>query len=189
MAKRWKIKEKLFLEKHYASRGARWCGMQLGRTEKSVTVFAWEQGIKGERKNTFKHGDIPWNKGVSHCHEGTFKAGNKARAFKVGQTTIRTKRGRRLKYIKVDENKPLVPLHKYIYEKHYGKVPHGYIFVFLDGDTLNTGLSNIKALSRKEFLDCRWAQMPKRERERFTRRMQLKREEAAVRKQVKALFK
>lgn len=187
--RKWKVKERTFLQKHYANRGARWCAMQLGRTETAITQFCHKEGIKGKRRTAFQNGNIPWNKGKSYCHKGGFKPNHKHTANKVGQISTRTKRGRTVQYIKYNLDAPPMPLHRYLYLQLIGPIPDGHIVAFLDGDTMNAELSNIKAMSRQEHGKHLWQRMSKRERERFTKRAHRKRQKTQVRKQVKKLFK
>lgn len=189
MPKPWKVKERTFLQKHYANRGARWCAMQLSRTETAVVQFCHKEGIKGKRRTAFQNGNIPWNKGKSYCHKGGFKPNHKHTANKVGQISTRTKKGRTVQYIKFSLDAPPMPLHRYLYLQIIGPIPDGHIVAFLDGNTMNTDVSNLKAMSRQEHSKHLWQRMSKRERERFTKRAHRKRQETQVRKQVKKLFK
>jgi len=185
----WKLKEKRFLQKHYAKRGARWCAMQLGRSETAVLQFCSKEGIKGKRRTAFKNGHTPWNKGKSYCHKGSLKPNHKHTANKVGQVSTRTSRGRSVQYIKYSLDSPPMALHRYLYLQLIGPIPDGHIVAFLDSDTMNTELSNLKAMSRQEHSKHFWQRMSKRDRERYNSRAQRKRQESQVRKQVKKLFK
>ena len=188
MPKPWKVKERTFLQKHYANRGARWCAMQLGRTQTAVVQFCHKEGIKGRRRTAFQNWNIPWNKGKSYCHKGGFKPNHKHTANKVGQISTRTSRGRSVQYVKYTLDDPPMALHRYLYLQLIGPIPDKHIVAFLDGDTMNTELSNLKAMSRQEHSKHLWQRMSKRERERYKKRAQRKRQESQVRKQVKKLF-
>ena len=41
---------------------------------------------------------------------------------------------------------------RYIYEKHYGKIPKGYVIMFLDGDNTNFDINNLACVKNKEKL-------------------------------------
>lgn len=38
--------------------------------------------------------------------------------------------------------------HRAIWEQHYGKIPDGYVVIFLDGDTTNIEIENLEIVSR-----------------------------------------
>ena len=42
--------------------------------------------------------------------------------------------------------------HVFVWEQHNGKVPKGHVVIFLDGNTLNTDISNLALISRNELL-------------------------------------
>ena len=50
-----------------------------------------------------------------------------------------------------DPNKWMLK-HKYVWEKCHGKMPSGYVLIFLDGNSTNTDISNLKLIKRSELL-------------------------------------
>jgi len=93
-----------------------------------------------------------------------------------------------VQYVKYSLDASPMALHRYLYLQLIGPIPDGHIVTFLDGDTMNTELSNIKAMSRQEHSKHLWQRKSKRECERYNQRAQRKRQESQVRKQVKKLF-
>ena len=109
------------------------------------------------RTGCFQKGNIPYNKGRKmppEVYEKTkatmFKKGNIPQNYRpVGSERI-TKDG----YIEIkiaDPNKWQLK-HKYVYEQINGKIPNGYAILFLDGNKLNTDISNLKLIKRSELL-------------------------------------
>ena len=41
--------------------------------------------------------------------------------------------------------------HKYVYEKHYGKIPKGYVIMFKDGNVSNCDINNLILIKRGEL--------------------------------------
>lgn len=67
----------------------------------------------------------------------------------VGTETITYEKGRKIVYVKVDENN-WERKHKYIYEKHNGKVPKDSVIIFLDGNRNNFDIDNLALITRHE---------------------------------------
>lgn len=40
---------------------------------------------------------------------------------------------------------------RYLYRKHYGKIPKGYVVIHLDGNHMNNDINNLEAVSRAEL--------------------------------------
>lgn len=79
-----------------------------------------------------------------------FKKGNIPKNYRPVGSERKTKDG----YIEIkvkDPNKWRLK-HNVIWEKHYGKITKGNIVMFLDGDKLNTDISNLKLIKRSELL-------------------------------------
>jgi hypothetical protein len=105
-------------------------------------------------KGQFEKGQVPWNKNKKgiHLHPATeFKpgqnGGSKNTAWKGG-----------VQYIKADcvhlytGVNSRVRRPKTVYEKHYGKIPKGYVIFHLDYDKNNDEIENLVAISRAELL-------------------------------------
>lgn len=91
-------------------------------------------GTKGKMKpnrTSFKPGQVPHNT----KHEDAI--------------TIRTDGGKQYQFTRVSKGK-WVSLHRQIWEQAYGPVPAGHIITFIDGNTMNAVLENLKCISRAE---------------------------------------
>jgi len=105
--------------------------------------------------NAFPSGHTPWNKGVNvHLSPATeFQPGNKpANALLVDATTIRTRRGKQRRWVKVAEPNVWRPCACVVWENTHGPIPPGSVIHHRDQNTLNDDLGNLQCLSRKEHL-------------------------------------
>jgi hypothetical protein len=144
-------------------------------------VRIWNKGLKGEEfikalptesyeaisKTHIKKGSQPWNKGVTGEEyksmlgdklkniEVTFwKKGNKPHNTLQGDGHIRVridKTGRPYKYIKIADGN-WVLYHRYVWEQEHGPIAKGMIVTFIDGNSLNCDLKNLKLITMKENL-------------------------------------
>lgn len=121
-----------------------------------TTKIPWNKGTKGLTKGnsgSFKKGNVPRNKGtkgISKPNKTSFKKGNIPHNTKeVGSERI-TKYG--YIEIKVAEPNKWNLKHRYIYEKHFGKIPKGKIIVFLDKNTQNLNIDNLECITKYENL-------------------------------------
>ena len=118
------------------------------QTNGLTTKIPWNKGTKG-----FKKGNVPKNKGtkgLSRHNKTSFKKGNIPDNIReVGSERIN-------KYgyieIKVVEPNKWNLKHRYIYEKHFGKIPKGKIVVFLDRNTQNLSIDNLECITKYENL-------------------------------------
>ncbi len=114
-------------------------------------------GLKTGFTGRFEKGHIPMNKGQKKIHyAGTektwFAKGHiPYNTRKVGDESVRHnyKRGQKYVYVKVAEPNKWRMKHIIEWEKHNGKVKEGYVITFMDGNTLNTDINNLKMISRK----------------------------------------
>lgn len=110
-------------------------------------------------KGCFQKGSIPWNKGMKG-----YDAGGRARKtrFKPGSvppnrrpvgSTRLTKEG--YIEIKIEEgNRKWRLLHREVWKRHFGEYPaKDMVIVFKDGNRLNTDISNLELISRRELMD------------------------------------
>lgn len=142
---------------------------------------------KGGKANRFKKGHVPWSKGrkgleVSPAAKLTqFKPGcirgAAARKYKaLGAITVRgdhpkrrcrpgrPKAACRRRFIKVkDWGRPQgrwMPYARWLWQRHRGAVPHGYIIIHADGDTMNDHPANLRLISRRNHLAYQQARNP-----------------------------
>lgn len=85
-------------------------------------------------KTCYKKGNIPYN----HKNIGS------ERISKDGYIYVKVKDGCLSKNYQLK--------HRYIYEKHNGKIPNGYNVIFLDGNRRNFDINNLKLVSKSEDL-------------------------------------
>lgn len=103
----------------------------------------------------FKKGCIPHNKGKKGIiypgsEKGWFPKGNTPKNHRpVGSERINVEG---YIEIKVAEPNKWEYKHVEIWESVNGKVPKSHVVIFLDGDRLNTDISNLKLIARKELL-------------------------------------
>jgi hypothetical protein len=101
----------------------------------------------------FQKGTTPPNKGkkgthTPGCEKGWFRKGERpVNVAKVGEERYRPKDG--YVWMKVAEPNIWRMKHRVVWEEAYGKIPADMIVTFLDGDTTNTELSNLKLISRR----------------------------------------
>lgn len=120
--------------------------------------------IKENRKkeSLFQKGDIPFTKGlkqldymsaeaIERTKKTRFKKGNIPHNTKEnGAIVERTEGGGRVyKWIRISQG-VWKHYHRFLWEKEFGSVPDGKVIAFIDGDTTNTVLSNLKLISKAE---------------------------------------
>jgi len=111
------------------------------------------RGIKNGLSKTFRCGMDPWNKGskgICKPNSGSFKKGNKPYNYaEVGTELIKSDG---YVYTKTAEPNIWKQTHRLNYEKEHGKVPHGHVLIFLDGNKHNTELDNLELVTQSELL-------------------------------------
>jgi len=117
----------------------------------------FKKGRRASPATEFKKGIIPWNtgrKGVHYSPATEFKKGHVPASMKYdGCISVRVKRttGEKYKFIRISKNK-WVQYHRYIWEKHYGKIPEGMIVRFKNGNSLDVRIENLEMISKNENL-------------------------------------
>ena len=136
-------------------------------TESAVTNRLHKLKLRiGVNSGRFKKGNTPYNKGKTWGEYVSKEGQDKSREhlFKKGDRSFHNanhnekpmfservdKDGYVL--IKVNKKGAFVLKHRYIYEQHYGKIPKGYICMFLDGDTRNFDVNNLVIVTKHENL-------------------------------------
>ena len=114
-------------------------------------------GLNTGRKGYFKKGHVPYNKGkkmpieiYEKCNSTMFKKGQMPVNYRpVGSERINVDG-----YIEVKIKEPSTWKLKHIvvYEEQYGKIPKGHVVIFLNGNKLDTDISNLKLIKRSELL-------------------------------------
>lgn len=112
-----------------------------------------QKDLQEETPEVLKKGNVPKNKGtkgISKPNKTSFRKGNIPDNIReVGSERI-TKDG--YIEIKVAEPNKWNLKHRYIYEKHFGKIPKGKIIVFLDRNTQNLSIDNLECITKYENL-------------------------------------
>lgn len=125
-------------------------------TLNQVKGYIIRNGLKTGTDGRFQKGNTPHNKGSKGCYapgmeKGWFKKGHTPLNYKpVGSERI-SKDG----YIEIkvkDPNKWKLK-HRYLWEKHNGKIPKGMILIFKDNNKLNVCLNNLILISRAENME------------------------------------
>ena len=106
-------------------------------------------------RDKFRVGHEPWNKGtkgVMKQNSGSFKPGilpkNKCKPGTIS-TRIDKRTGVVTLIIYLGKSKPEY-LSRYIWRRHYGKIPKGRIIAFKDGNSQNCKLENLMMITRAE---------------------------------------
>lgn len=122
-------------------------------TLNQVTGYIKRNGLHTGIDRRFKKGQTAHNKGIKGWYaqgmeRNWFKKGNIPQNYKpVGSERINVDG-----YIEIkvkDPNKWQLK-HRYLWEKHNGKIPKGMILIFKDNNKLNVCLDNLILISRAE---------------------------------------
>ncbi|MFC4261947.1 HNH endonuclease signature motif containing protein [Ferruginibacter yonginensis] len=173
----WSSEDIDFLKSKYADEYTSVIADHLKRSVRTIYKVAYKMGLKkseafkkmelarqGERLKVigYSHrrrpGFVPANKGIKMCPDvyekskhTFFKKGHiPANSLKLGTEVIRKIKGREYVKIKIAESTKLVFKHVYIWEQAHGKIPKGNFIVFIDGDSKNVVIENLKMISREE---------------------------------------
>lgn len=94
----------------------------------------------GVKYNRRKMKDYKWRRGL--------RSGIKITPFEKRELLSELTDDRGYTFIKVGEYN-WIPKHRYLYEKHIGKIPKGHVVVFKDGNSQNFDLDNLMLADRK----------------------------------------
>jgi len=158
--RRYTQEEKMFLKDYASGHSHQEIMEEFNRRFSSpvkisqVKSFLHNNKLSTGRTGRFEKGHVPANKGM---HTGgweptQFRKGHMPANHKpVGTEVIHrnSKRDEQYIYVKVAEPKSWRMKHILVWEKHNGPVPKGNIIIFLDGNTLNTDISNLTMIDRK----------------------------------------
>ena len=111
-----------------------------------------------KNQTSFKKSHTPWNKGKKGTHfspNTEFKKGQKGINWvPVGNITIRIdKNNKQRRWIKIEEPNIWIEYAKFVWIKHNGKIPKGYLIHHIDEDTLNDDIHNLALLTRKAHFE------------------------------------
>lgn len=147
-----------------------------GRSLSSIRGRAYDMGLKKTKETLCKMGDslidsgkahrfqnglIPFNKGKKmpdelkeHIKHTFFQKGNKPHNTQPDGTINerRDKSGVIYKYIKIKDSYWRL-LHRVVWEQHNGPIPKGHRIHFLNGDTTNCAIENLRCLSGEQAMD------------------------------------
>ncbi|WP_121665254.1 HNH endonuclease signature motif containing protein [Mesonia aquimarina] len=142
--------------------GKSYCGINL-RMKKLNLVIPAEIIEKNKRKNQFKKGQAPKNKGkkleeyltpeqIKIIEKNQFKKGNIPHNNKpVGTITEHIDTcGKAYLIKKVAKPDKWEFIHRLVYKKHFGKIKKGYLIAFKDGNTKNIAPENLEMISKAE---------------------------------------
>lgn len=154
----WGVSAREMAERCNEKYGTNW-------TTNGMKQYRFRKGIKSGVTGHFKKGCVSYTKGkkqeeycspeaLERTKKTRFQKGNHpARELPLG--TIRTvKEG--YKHIKISMTggqwERWEPLHRYVWEEHYGEIPAGMVVTFRDGNSLNCDIDNLTLISREEHI-------------------------------------
>lgn len=164
-SKRWSEKELDILCRCYSQGGAKYAcdvlkDLGYSRTLIAVKGKAFAMGIKSIKTSLFYKGMTPYNKGKRLSEEVIYKV--KKTWFVKGHEPVNSKydghisvrkdkRGVLYKFIRIEKGK-YVPLHRKVWQDHFGVIPKSHVVVFKDGNTMDCSIGNLECISKKEHL-------------------------------------
>ena len=125
-------------------------------TKNQLRAYYKNHALNSGLDGRFQKGHIPDNKGVKgvwdpRCEKTWFKPGHvPVNAAEVGEERYRPKDG--YVWIKVGQPNRWRMKQLVVWEQTYGKIPKGKCLIFLDGNTQNTDLSNLRLVDRSTNL-------------------------------------
>ena len=173
---RWTQAEIDMLVMLYPDHANDYIAQMLHRSEASVDMRAVKMGLHKShefaeamrQQSYFKKGHATANKGKEwkywmpkesqECAKrGQFKVGDVGRKNSptyrpVGYECVRKNHGRPYVFIKVAQGKKMVMKHRHVWEQANGPIPKGYNIVFVDGNTLNCSLENLRMVSLSDHM-------------------------------------
>ena len=118
---------------------------------KQVKGYVGNHHLNTGRTGRFEKGSVPHNKGkkgkcAKGCEKTWFRKGHVPKNHRqVGSERVNVDG-----YIEIKVAEPNVwkLKHRVVYEEHHGKIPHGHIVIFRDGNRCNTSVENLRLISR-----------------------------------------
>lgn len=137
-------------------------GCKIQRFLKKNDLIIPPEVIQARKDQTrFSSGKTAYNKGMKQSEYMTAEAIEKTKAtrFKkgdkpvnkepIGTITIRTQEGEKKSWIKIAEGE-WKQYHHYVYEQHHPKIVEEHLVIFIDGNSQNFDISNLKMVSKAE---------------------------------------
>ena len=165
MSRYYTTTEDQFIKDNFQTMNCTDISIHLNRTKSAIKNRVHILNLKLDRNNVtperlgqYLKGTIPPNKGVKmspevyqKCMQTMFKKGNKPHNTRFkGEFSDRTDDcGKTYRYIKIkDAHWELY--HRYIWEQVNGKIPKGHVVTFIDGNTMNCVIENLKLITRAQ---------------------------------------
>ena len=120
----------------------------------TIRELVYRHGLKNnmQSETRFKKGHTPWHKGMKGLKfsdgRTCFKKGRKPYNIAPVGTEVLEVDGYTKK--KIAEPDVWVHKHRIIWEEANGKIPDGYVIIFLDGNKQNMKLDNLMLVSRRQ---------------------------------------
>ena len=156
---KWSDSEKTYLEQICS--GKTYKEISILMTDKFAYNFSVQQiksamaryNLKTGTTGQFKKGVVSRNKGSKGYmkpNKTSFQKGNIPHNHKpIGSERIGSKDGYTM--IKTGEPSKWELKHKFLYERHYGKIEKDSVVIFLDGNKSNFNVSNLKCVTRGQL--------------------------------------
>ncbi len=124
-------------------------------TQETIHGLKVRLKVTSELNTQFKKRHTPWNKGKKGLYyNGIEKTWFKKGHIPANHKPVGSERIAKTGYteIKVTEPRGWMLKHRYLYEKHIGKIPPGTNVAFKDGNRQNFNLENLILVTKKEAL-------------------------------------
>lgn len=155
MARQWTVTDIQYLRDNASIIPSRNLAKQFNVSHRALLGTLKRHKIRTGRDTRFKAGHLSWNKGKSIRL-------SPATEFKKGQLPHNTKSdgamsirrdtsGREYKYIRIAQGKWDL-FHRYVWRTTYGEIPKDRIVTFIDGNSLNCDINNLKLITRGEHM-------------------------------------
>ncbi len=158
--KQWLEEHYKYLEVHQLGQAFRYFNNHE-RSDSQIKSYLKNNKILSGRTGHFKINSAPANKGtkgLTSANITSFKKGSlPANTKPIGHERVCTSSHYVL--IKVEEPNPYTkaktryrPKHHIIWENINGEIPHGHVVIFKDNNPLNSDISNLVCMSKREHL-------------------------------------
>jgi hypothetical protein len=153
--KQWSLSEIEWIRANIKSLNLNQIATHFNVSRDAVKGVVTRYKIFTGRDTRFKPGHTSWNKGKPMRLNPTteFKKGHLPHNTRHdGAISIRRdKTGRDYKYIRIAKAKWEL-LHRFVWMEIHGPIPANRIVTFIDGNSLNCSIENLKLISRREHM-------------------------------------